>query len=192
MLATLILMSTAALAGGPSTEVYLDGECPGDMDMTIYTTPGATVSVFYSADRGELVYPWGDCAGTVTGLGGTPGFALNIPDVDGDGVIVLTPYVPAGACGQFLQVLDQDSCEWSNVETIGDDEDYYYDYYDYYAPDVDDYYPEYGDLYYIFYGFGDGLGGGGVDPYIDAYYPYYGDDYAYGYDYGFIDVYGDD
>jgi hypothetical protein len=101
-------------------EVSMDGACPGDIDMTVNVAPGATAGFFFSAETGSLTMPIGSCAGTVTGLGGRPGWGLNVTDFDGDGVISFAPTLPGGACGKFVQVLELDSCTWSNVERIGD------------------------------------------------------------------------
>jgi hypothetical protein len=187
MIMAMLLTASSALAGWPGPSLHIDGDCPGVVDMELYTSSGSTVSVYFSESRGYLRLPWGECSGTVTALGGSPKLGVSLSDLDGDGVMVFSPYVPEAACGKHIQFLDLGTCEWSNPETVGDDEDARYDYYAEYETGYEDdyryYYPYYGadyrEGYFAVYHVDYMAKLYGM---IYDYYPYYGlgfEDYTY-------------
>ncbi|MFT4628544.1 MAG: hypothetical protein ACI8PZ_007240 [Myxococcota bacterium] len=120
ILVSMFLFPAAAIAV-PTLSV--EGECPGLATVTVAdVTPGASVTFLLSGvGEGANVVPGGACAGAVTGLAG-PRRMFSVPDSDGDGVITYSPDLPDGACSKWVQVMDGDSCGFSNVvdmSTVG-------------------------------------------------------------------------
>lgn len=110
-----------AFAGGPTLDI--DGACPGRMDIQVTgATPGRTVAFLKGAGPGSDVIPAGPCAGTRSNLSGV-GLVTTLRDGDGDGVLRMSPSIPAPACGSAVQVLDMETCTVSNLASLGDGDD---------------------------------------------------------------------
>lgn len=102
-------------AGGPS--LTISGSCPGPMRIEVSgMTPRGDYAILSSARTGATAMPAGPCAGGVTGLGSLTLRALLTADASGNGVI--SPSIPAGACGNVVQVVDLSTCALTPVREL--------------------------------------------------------------------------
>lgn len=98
--------------------VAVSGSCPGGATVDITgITRGGTVAILKGSGPGSDVMPAGPCAGGRTGLAGLS-FITTVTDSDGDGSIRLSPSLPAGVCGQSIQVVDTSTCRLSGVAEL--------------------------------------------------------------------------
>ncbi|MFG0329019.1 MAG: hypothetical protein ACF8PN_03885 [Phycisphaerales bacterium] len=106
-----------AIGGGAVPTLIVDGICPGVMTFTAENmTPGGNVAFIYAFNTGSQTIPAGNpCAGTQLGLDRSARLGTT-QRADASGVAVITPNVPAQACGNvFIQALDLSSCGTTNV-----------------------------------------------------------------------------
>ena len=118
--------------GDDETSVGLKtgGECPGPADLGIRSFVGEDLVgsgpfMVIAGDReGSTVVPGGRCAGTELGVESDGALAKFGPlaDLDGDGMIDLTPTLPPGMCDKQIQVLDLATCDVSEVRTFGSED----------------------------------------------------------------------
>lgn len=121
-----VMMGMLWMVAAPAMAVGVDvtGACPGPALVRISgVRPGGTVAILKGRGPGGDVMPAGPCAGHATSLAGLS-FITTVRDSDGDGLISLSPSLPAAVCGQFIQVLDTASCELSPLEMLGGSDEY--------------------------------------------------------------------
>jgi hypothetical protein len=120
---TLFVLAAAvtSLQAHAAPRIVLGGFCPGITTIEIRgITPGRSVSVMASAEDGASLIPAGPrCAGVETGLGGSIMWK-HIPDIDGDGTVIFEPTVMGPMCDIRMQVMDNTTCEVSDVVILGD------------------------------------------------------------------------
>jgi hypothetical protein len=105
------------VAATPGPLLAATGTCPGTVNLRLVdATPLGTVRVLHGTARGSFVVPGGPCAGTELGLAEPRLLRTVTADAEGRASGNVSP--PQGACGRFLQVLDQASCETSNVAPL--------------------------------------------------------------------------
>lgn len=91
------------------------GACPGMVSVGVnHATPGGNVGLVTGAAAGTTPVPGGPCAGTLLGLGGNVQLRV-ILRADAQGRLIVSPNLPAGVCGQRLQVVDLSTCRVSPV-----------------------------------------------------------------------------
>ena len=116
MTALWMLTTLTALAGGPMLDVT--GSCPGPITFDVMgLTPGTRIAVLAGAPGSDTL-PGGPCADTRTDLSSVR-LLSTVPDWDRDGQISLAPFVPGGACGRTVQVIDLTTCLLTNTEVLG-------------------------------------------------------------------------
>ncbi|MFT4627783.1 MAG: L-ascorbate oxidase [Myxococcota bacterium] len=114
MLALLALLTTAQ-----AQTLTLEGECPGPVEITLSDlTPGGSVFVVAGDGPGARPIPSGPCAGISTGLSAPLTPFGPIRDSDGDGVISLTPSIPAPFCDLPFVAIDLASCGVSSLAAV--------------------------------------------------------------------------
>jgi hypothetical protein len=98
-----------SLASAQTLDV--SGSCPGTMVFRAEGLPPAFDVALISADRaGGALLPAGPCEGRLTGLS-EDGLALrSLGTTELDGSFSMSPTLPAGACGSFVQVVGLDLC----------------------------------------------------------------------------------
>ena len=108
------------LAAQAAPSLSIEGECPGLSTIEITgLTPGGNMTMLFSAGLGEGAIPAGGCGGTITGLDPVR-WAMTTPDVDGDGNMRFSPFMPESACGKHVQIMDPTDCSLSGIVTIGE------------------------------------------------------------------------
>ncbi len=118
LIALAVLSLPLAAQAAPSLSI--EGECPGLSTIEITgLTPGGNMTMLFSAGLGEGAIPAGGCGGTITGLDPVR-WAMTMPDVDGDGRMRFSPFMPESACGKHVQIMDPTDCSLSGIATIGD------------------------------------------------------------------------
>ncbi len=108
-------------SSGGATGLSTDGACPGPVTIEITGNPGDTFVLVAGDSAGSTMVPGGACAGTELGVesDGTLTKLGPLPDMDGDGVITMTPDLPDRVCGMHLQALNMGDCSTSEVQTFG-------------------------------------------------------------------------
>jgi len=92
------------------------GTCPGPMTLNLSgMTPNGPIKVVSSSQTGAVAVPAGPCAGSVSGLGlSNLRLRANLTaDAAGDASLSVT--LPGAACAAYVQVLDGDSCTFTEV-----------------------------------------------------------------------------
>lgn len=100
-------------------QLDVSGDCPGEVLVAWSNgVPGGTIAILAANAPGSVTIPGGACAGTTLDLGPS-GLRLAlqaISDDTGSG----TRFANLGslACGRFLQLIERDTCDVSNVVTL--------------------------------------------------------------------------
>lgn len=95
--------------GGPSLTVA--GSCPGLLTIDIQgLTPGGRFAAVRSTSPGSAAIPGGGCAGVLLGLD-SPRLVGFFPSGTGDQSFM--PSISPGACGDYIQIVDLDTCATS-------------------------------------------------------------------------------
>ena len=95
----------------------LTGQCPGTIDIDASgLTPNGSLTVLTATTIGKHRDPGRPLrGGTDSGLG--MGIVVRAtPTANANGALSISPNIPQGLCGDFIAVLDQDSCTMSNAE----------------------------------------------------------------------------
>lgn len=111
-----LLLALASSAWADPT-LQVGGTCPGTVHLRITDlSPHASVALVTSDRLGAGAVPGGPCAGTPLGLGGSPRLAARIDDANG--LLERFPTLAGAACSGFLQVVDLQTCEVSDVRPL--------------------------------------------------------------------------
>lgn len=95
-------------------DLEIAGTCGGPGTVGVYgLTPGGRFSVLRGNDLSGATVPVGRCTGTWLDIGGVKQLATLTADVNGE--YHFKSNLPASLCGRYVQVLDVDTCEISNV-----------------------------------------------------------------------------
>jgi len=111
---------TCQIIGCATPVADLEGECPGGITMNVTNaTPNGSVAMLFGLTTGSAVIPDGMmCGGATLGLG-YPGLQLVATSaVDGVGRASIGGNAPSSACGAWLQILDLDTCQPSNLQRL--------------------------------------------------------------------------
>jgi hypothetical protein len=99
----------------PGPWLRVDGDCPGDVSMSLTgLSPAGSWALVSSGGLGSAVTPGGPCAGTVLGLAPATLALRHLGTADPAGTASLTPSLSAGACGAKVQAIDLETCEVSS------------------------------------------------------------------------------
>jgi len=97
------------LIGWDDPGVAARGSCPGAADILLRGfTPRAQVVLASGSSAGRTVLPGGPCRGTALGISQASTVGTFRTNADGD--LRLSPHLPAGVCGQYVQAVDLTSC----------------------------------------------------------------------------------
>lgn len=108
-----ILLASAALAQSLS----ITGTCPGATEIQADgLTPGGSYSVLAAPSAGSTSLTGGPCAGTPTGLDAPSRRAGGVASPAG--FALLSPSLPAAACGRAMQILDMNTCALTQVAAL--------------------------------------------------------------------------
>lgn len=105
-------------------DLVVDGTCPGGGPITVSwsgATPGGQVAILYALELGQYRIPNSrPCSGVRLGLGALGLQVVQDTTFSGgsNGSRTLFSTAPARACGAYLQLLDLNRCETSNVAQI--------------------------------------------------------------------------
>ena len=108
--------------GGGGVSLTVDGTCPGGGPIAVSwsgAAPGGQVAVLYADATGSFAIPGGrPCAGTALGLANENLRVAFQGGAGADGSRSINGNAPHAACGGFLQLVDLDTCELSNVAVV--------------------------------------------------------------------------
>ena len=108
------------LSGAHAQSLTMEGSCPGPVDLTVTgLTPGGDFILLVGDDLGSGTISGGPCDGSAHGFESLVKFFGPLSDTDGDGSFTATPTVPARACEVGFQVMDIETCDTTEVTTIG-------------------------------------------------------------------------
>lgn len=112
-----VMLSGAAMASAEMV-LTITGDCNSEVTGTVTgVTPGADVAILYSHRLGEFVIPDGYmCAGTVLDLARP--ILWDIEEAEEDGILFEDEDLHGRGCGVYIQVVDLETCEVSNVAQI--------------------------------------------------------------------------
>lgn len=97
------------IIGWDDPAVAVRGTCPGAADVLLRGfTPRSQVVLASGAAAGRTVLPGGPCRGTALGMSQATTVGTFRTNADGD--LRLSPNLPAGVCGQYVQAVDLTSC----------------------------------------------------------------------------------
>lgn len=100
-----------------SPEVAISGTCPGELTLELSgATPSGPVLMAYSESQGQTIVSSGQCGDVEIDLESPQFLARFLADSEGDRSLVRM--APAGACGLYLQVVDQVTCGVGSVTQI--------------------------------------------------------------------------
>jgi len=121
-----VLIRVATSRGAPFTlniddggglSFAVGGVCPGEMTAELAgATPDGEVLLMSSPTLGGAVVPAGVCAGTELAVEDPT--LLTKPTVDASGVLSVTRDVGAPLCGQYLEVVDLETCSATGAVQI--------------------------------------------------------------------------
>ena len=117
---SILTLGFLVLPGVARTQVFvlaLSGDCTEEVTAAFAgATPGGSVAVYRSPERGADAVPSGPCAGTILGLSNPQLKALEI--ADGKGGFSTTEILTGKACSQLYQTVDLATCARSNVARL--------------------------------------------------------------------------
>jgi hypothetical protein len=97
------------LIGWEDPGVAVRGACPGSADILLRGfTPRSQVVLASGSSAGRTVLPGGPCRGTALGISQAATVGTFRTNADGD--LRLSPNLPAGVCGRYVQAVDVTSC----------------------------------------------------------------------------------
>jgi hypothetical protein len=97
--------------------IVIQGNCPGAITLSwLGVTPGATLYIFHSNATGLGTISAGPLKGIRLGLS-SPLFFGTVTD-SGNGAGSANGIVNTAACGRFVQIVDEETCETSNTDQI--------------------------------------------------------------------------
>ena len=112
LLTITIALAVAPLAAAQSLEV--SGSCPGEVTFDAAgLSPGATVAWLYGLEKGDDLISRGSCAGAASDLGGIRLGRMAEATFGGNSSVTLS--LPDHACDTPIQVLDTETCAFTNV-----------------------------------------------------------------------------
>ncbi|MFT4626276.1 MAG: hypothetical protein ACI8PZ_004953 [Myxococcota bacterium] len=116
-----MLWLAASVALATPTLSIVEGSCPGPVRIEVTDlTPRWNANFYVGLATGDDLIATGRCAGTPTGLGGE--IKVGTARTPDDGIVRLAPRLPEIACDRYLQVIDEGTCELSNVIDLSDPE----------------------------------------------------------------------
>lgn len=109
-----------AVGDGTSFSFEITGHCPGSVNLTWSgATPSRNLAIIFGSSLGNLAIPNGNpCAGTRLGIGPQNAQLIQTIGTGPNGINSINGNTANGACNNYLQLLDLDTCRTSNVERI--------------------------------------------------------------------------
>ncbi len=99
--------------------LMIAGACPGVVDIIgTDLSSGGQVALLTANGFGISNLPGGPCIGVLTDLDAGSMTFRGTFNADGFGELILSPTLPAGACGSAVQLLDLTTCTVTNPATI--------------------------------------------------------------------------
>jgi hypothetical protein len=113
-------VSFAPTTTAPSIDFAITGTCNTGLTFTATgLPPNGSFAMVTSQALGDAAVPGGPCAGTPSGLSPQGASVVNVFSANAMGVFsVSPPSIPAAACGAPVQLLDVQSCAFSNVTRV--------------------------------------------------------------------------
>lgn len=100
-------------------QLTVSGMCPGQVQVRWSNgVPHGTIAVVASSSIGTFTIPGGPCAGTAIDLGPQGLQLVFTATSDANGAGSRSAVVGSNACGRFMQLIERDTCDVSNVQQI--------------------------------------------------------------------------
>jgi len=117
-----IISAPATLSFASGISLIVDATCPAGGPISVSwsgATPTGQIALIFARNTGSFVIPSGNpCSGTILGLGANQLQLAYQGGAGANGSKNLNSNAAPGACGGYLQLLDQFSCGTSNVAVI--------------------------------------------------------------------------
>ncbi len=111
------LLDDVRFEGASGYTLRVGGTCPGTVSVSWSgAAPNVEQGIVFGNNIGSTTLPAGPCAGTVIGLQGGVRRVQTISTRDGSGTV--NGIAGTAACGHFLQLVEQFTCNTSNVDQI--------------------------------------------------------------------------